>query len=59
MPAALTRGWQGSNTTSAISLALRAWGASSFLPPVSLPTFQLILVILQAERPHRTKPMGL
>lgn len=33
-----TSGWQGSNTTSAISLAFRLWGASSFLPPVSLPT---------------------
>ena len=44
--------------TSAISLDFKAWGSSAFLPPVSLPIFQLSLETLQAERPQRTKPMG-
>merc|ERR1712025_229019 len=53
-----TRGCCGANTHSAISLDLSEWGSSIFLPPVSLPIFQINLEIRQAARPHRTKPMG-
>merc|ERR1719236_441533 len=42
----------------AISFDFRAWGSSIFLPPVSLPIFHLSAEIRQAERPHRTKPIG-
>merc|ERR1719487_2453275 len=42
----------------AISFDFSAWGSSIFLPPVSLPIFHFKAEILQAARPHRTKPMG-
>merc|ERR1712098_913402 len=45
-----TNGCWGSKTTSATSPALRLAGSSALEPPVSLPIFQLILVILTAER---------
>merc|ERR1711972_952640 len=42
----------------AISLDLREWGSSIFLPPVSLPIFHFSLLMRHAARPQRTKPMG-
>merc|ERR1711933_298057 len=53
-----TRGCWGWKLHCAISLDLREWGSSIFLPPVSLPIFHFNLEIRQADRPHRTKPIG-
>merc|ERR1719161_1969419 len=53
-----TSGCCGMKLHSAISLDLSECGSSIFLPPVSLPIFQEILEIRQADRPHLTKPMG-
>merc|ERR1711937_692595 len=53
-----TRGCCGAKFTSAISLDLSECGSSIFLPPVSLPIFQFILLMRHAERPQRTKPIG-
>mmetsp|Transcript_14579 Transcript_14579/g.29173 ORF Transcript_14579/g.29173 Transcript_14579/m.29173 type:complete len:214 (+) Transcript_14579:225-866(+) len=53
-----TSGVIGSNCACATSFAFKWGGPSSFCPPVSLPIFQSITVILHAARPHRTKPMG-
>mmetsp|Transcript_5386 Transcript_5386/g.7279 ORF Transcript_5386/g.7279 Transcript_5386/m.7279 type:complete len:219 (-) Transcript_5386:892-1548(-) len=53
-----TSGCWGANTTSATSLDFKEWGASIFLPPVSLPIFHLISITRDAARPHRTNPMG-
>merc|ERR1712151_636110 len=53
-----TSGCWGAKTHSAISLDLSEWGSSIFLPPVSLPIFQINFEIRQAARPQRTKPMG-
>merc|ERR1719473_2119748 len=54
-----TSGCWGAKDACAISLDFRAWGSSIFFPPVSLPIFHFSLVIRQAARPHRTKPIGL
>jgi len=51
-------GFTGENITCAISLAFKNLGASNFFPPVSLPIFQSIFVILQAAHPHLTNPIG-
>merc|ERR1719265_2279289 len=53
-----TRGCWGWKKHSAISFDFNEWGSSIFFPPVSLPIFHASLEIRQAERPHRTKPMG-
>merc|ERR1711988_191877 len=53
-----TNGCCGWNVHCAISFDFRAWGSSIFLPPVSLPIFQESFEMRQAERPHRTKPIG-
>merc|ERR1719476_276082 len=53
-----TRGCCGTKLHSAISFDFREWGSSIFFPPVSLPIFHLSLEMRQAERPHRTKPIG-
>merc|ERR1712241_1081026 len=42
----------------AISFDLSECGSSIFCHPVSLPIFHLSLAMRQAERPHRTKPIG-
>merc|ERR1712083_1267595 len=42
----------------AISFDFNECGSSIFLPPVSFPIFHLSLEIRQAERPHRTNPIG-
>merc|ERR1711976_922685 len=42
----------------AISLDFNECGSSIFLPPVSLPIFHLSFEMRQAERPHRTNPIG-
>merc|ERR1719498_2395394 len=54
-----TSGCCGWKLHCAISFDFSAWGSSIFLPPVSLPIFQESFEIRQADRPHRTKPMGL
>merc|ERR1719291_440921 len=53
-----TNGCWGWNAHSAISLGFKEWGSSIFLPPVSLPIFQMSLEIRHADRPQRTKPIG-
>merc|ERR1719388_584330 len=53
-----TKGCCGWKVHCAISFDFSAWGSSIFLPPVSLPIFQESFEIRQAERPHRTKPIG-
>merc|ERR1719171_2991792 len=53
-----TRGCWGAMVISAISFDFRLWGSSIFFPPVSLPIFHFSFTIRQADRPHRTKPMG-
>merc|ERR1712084_152213 len=53
-----TRGCCGWKEHSAISLDFKECGSSIFLPPVSLPIFHTSFEIRQADRPHRTKPMG-
>merc|ERR1719324_1711107 len=53
-----TSGCCGWNLHSAISLDFKECGSSIFLPPVSLPVFQLIFEIRHADRPQRTNPMG-
>merc|ERR1712039_1107413 len=53
-----TKGCCGWNLHSAISFDFKECGSSIFLPPVSFPIFQTIFEMRQAERPHRTNPMG-
>merc|ERR1711982_253605 len=53
-----TRGCCGAKLHSAISFDFREWGSSIFFPPVSLPIFHLSFEMRQADRPHRTKPIG-
>merc|ERR1712211_95375 len=53
-----TRGCCGWKLHCAISLDFNEWGSSIFLPPVSFPIFHFNALIRQAERPHRTKPIG-
>merc|ERR1712028_55980 len=53
-----TRGCCGAKEHSAISFDFKECGSSIFLPPVSLPIFQESFTIRQADRPHRTKPIG-
>merc|ERR1739840_29660 len=53
-----TNGCWGWKAHSAISLDFKECGSSIFLPPVSLPIFQTIFEIRQADRPQRTNPIG-
>merc|ERR1719362_1296648 len=53
-----TSGCCGWKLACAISFDLRACGSSIFFPPVSLPIFHLSFEMRQADRPHRTKPIG-
>merc|ERR1712206_1729 len=53
-----TSGCCGWKLHSAISFDFKECGSSIFFPPVSLPIFQHNLEIRQAERPHRTNPIG-
>merc|ERR1719271_2274417 len=53
-----TSGCCGVKEHSDISLDFNECGSFIFLPPVSLPIFHTSLEIRQAERPHRTKPIG-
>merc|ERR1712130_223665 len=53
-----TKGCCGWKAHSAISFDFKEWGSSIFFPPVSLPIFQTIFEIRQADLPHRTKPIG-
>merc|ERR1711862_849792 len=49
-----TNGCCGWKAHSAISFDFNEWGSSIFFPPVSLPIFQTIFEIRQADLPHRT-----
>merc|ERR1712190_42518 len=53
-----TSGCCGWKLHSAISFDFKECGSSIFFSPVSLPIFQHNLEIRQAERPHRTNPIG-
>merc|ERR1719203_2469798 len=53
-----TSGCCGWKLHCAISFDFSECGSSIFLPPVSFPIFHLSLLMRQAERPHRTKPIG-
>merc|ERR1711948_60066 len=53
-----TSGCCGWKLHCAISLDFNECGSSIFLPPVSFPIFHFNLEIRQAERPHRTNPIG-
>merc|ERR1712147_103242 len=53
-----TSGCCGWKLHCAISFDLSECGSSIFLPPVSLPIFHFNLLILHADRPQRTNPMG-
>merc|ERR1712176_1129603 len=53
-----TSGCCGWKLHCAISLDFSECGSSIFLPPVSFPIFHLSLLIRQADRPQRTKPIG-
>merc|ERR1712178_184233 len=53
-----TSGCCGWKLHSAISFDFKECGSSIFLPPVSFPIFQHNFEIRQAERPHRTNPIG-
>merc|ERR1712113_468277 len=53
-----TSGCWGWKLHCAISFDFNACGSSIFFPPVSFPIFHLSLEIRQAERPHRTNPIG-
>merc|ERR1711998_708641 len=53
-----TRGCCGWKLHWAISFDFKECGSSIFLPPVSFPIFHLSLDMRQAERPHRTNPIG-
>merc|ERR1712190_387187 len=53
-----TSGCCGWKVHSAISFDFKECGSSIFLPPVSFPIFHLSSEIRQADRPHRTKPIG-
>merc|ERR1712061_242962 len=53
-----TSGCCGWKLHCAISLDFNECGSSIFFPPVSFPIFHLSLEMRQAERPHRTNPIG-
>merc|ERR1712174_186754 len=53
-----TNGCWGAKLHCAISLDLSECGSSIFFPPVSLPIFHLSFEMRQADRPHRTNPIG-
>merc|ERR1712151_472247 len=53
-----TNGCCGWKEHSAISFDFNECGSSIFLPPVSFPIFHFNLEMRQADRPHRTNPIG-